>query len=62
MEIKEQRSDVGKYWSFVDEATGAVDHSLNFFKEKLRSPSKQSITTIMPWYTIEPVHNRPSTQ
>ena len=33
MEIKEQRSDVGKYWSFVDEANGAVDHSLNFIKE-----------------------------
>ena len=47
MQIKEWRSD-GRFWSFVDEASWAVDHSLNFIKENLRTASKESIAIIKP--------------
>ena len=35
-----------KFISFVDEASRAADHSLNFIKENLTRARKESITTI----------------
>ena len=42
------RSNVSRFWSFVDESSWAVDHSLDFIKENLRRASKESIAIIKP--------------
>ena len=39
---------MGRFWSFVDEASGAADHSLDFIKENLRTASKESTAIIKP--------------
>ena len=39
---------MGRFRSFVDEASWAADHSSNFIKENLRRASKDSITVIKP--------------
>ena len=48
MENVEKRSDVGRFRNFQNEASCAVDHSLNFIKENLRRASKEIITVIKP--------------
>ena len=37
---------MSRFWSFVDEASRAVDYSLDFIKENLRRASKGSIAII----------------
>ena len=39
---------MGRFRSFVDEASRAFDHSLNFVKENPRRASKKNITIIKP--------------
>ena len=39
MEIKEYQNNVRWFWSFVDEASWAVDHSLDLIKANLRRAS-----------------------
>ena len=39
---------MGRFWSFVEEASWAVDHYLDFTKENLRRASKESIAIIKP--------------
>ena len=48
MEIKEKRSNVSRFRSFVDETSWAVIHSLDFIKKNLRRASKESIAIIKP--------------
>ena len=44
---------MGRFRSFEEEASLAVDHSLNFFKENLRRVNMESITIIKPERTKE---------
>ena len=48
MGIVEEKSDVGRFRNFADEANCIVDHSLNCIKENLRRASKESITITKP--------------
>ena len=47
-EMVEQRSDEGRFRSFVDEASCAAEHSLNWIMENPAEASKESITIIKP--------------
>ena len=43
---------MGRFRSFVDEVSLAVNHSLNFTKENLKRAGKESITIIKPYSTL----------